>query len=128
MPQAAVKKRPLWYNLSLGNLPAPAILSILHRASGVGLFFGLVWLLYLLDKSLASAASFDAFKSYVSHPVSKVFLLGFAWAYFHHFCAGLRYLVMDVHRATDLKSARATTFTVFAVSLLLTVVVAAGLW
>ena len=129
MPDAAAKKtRPLWYNLSPVNLPAPGLVSIFHRVSGAAMFLGLFWLLYLLDASLSSAATFESFKATVSHPFAKLVLIGFAWAYLHHFCAGIRYLFLDIHKGADLPTARATSFTVFAVSLLLTLAVAVKLW
>jgi succinate dehydrogenase / fumarate reductase cytochrome b subunit len=129
MPDATIKKnRPVWYNLSPVNLPVPGLASIFHRVSGAALFIGLFWLLYLLDASLASQAAFDTFKSAVSHPFAKLCLIGFAWAYLHHFCAGIRYLFMDVQIADDLPTARITAVTVFAVSLLLTLIVAVKIW
>src|SRR5215216_4379734 len=100
MPEVVLKKnhnRPLWYNLSPVNLPVPALVSILHRVSGIALFLGMFWLLALLDASLSSAATFESFKSTLAHPLAKLVLIGFAWAYLHHFCAGIRYLLMDVH-------------------------------
>ena len=67
MPDASLKKRrPLWFNLSLLNLPLPGIVSILHRISGALLFLLLPWLLYLLDSSLASAERYAAFKQAIA--------------------------------------------------------------
>ena len=61
MPDAALKKkRPLWYNLNLLNLPLPGVISILHRISGALLVLFAAWLLYLLDSSLASAERYAA--------------------------------------------------------------------
>jgi succinate dehydrogenase / fumarate reductase cytochrome b subunit len=123
MPDAAVKnKRPLWYNLSLFNLPLPGVVSILHRISGAGLFLLTAWLLYLLDASLASAESFDATKRIVAHPLAKLVLLGLLWAFLHHLCAGVRYLLLDVQVGMDLPAARASSGIVLGVSLALTLV------
>jgi succinate dehydrogenase / fumarate reductase cytochrome b subunit len=129
MPEVTLKKtRPVWYNLSPVNQPLPAIVSILHRISGFALFVGLAWLLYLLDASLASAESFDRFKAIVSHPLAKLVLLGFIWAYLHHFCAGIRFLMHDMHKADALQPARKTAGTVLAVSLVLTVLLGVAIW
>ena len=60
MPDLAAKrKRPVWFNLSLLNLPAPGLVSIFHRVSGAWLFLGLVWFLFLLEMSLGSEAGFS---------------------------------------------------------------------
>jgi succinate dehydrogenase / fumarate reductase cytochrome b subunit len=121
MPDAAIKKkRPLWYDLNLLNLPLPGVVSILHRISGALLFVFAAWLLYLLDASLASAERYDAIKSSLAQPLAKLVLLGLLWAYLHHLCAGIRYLFLDIHRGIDLPTARVTSVIVLAVSLALT--------
>jgi len=121
MPDAAIKKkRPLWYDLNLLNLPLPGVVSILHRISGALLFVFAAWLLYLLDSSLASAERYDAIKASLAHPLAKLVLLGLLWAYLHHLCAGIRYLFLDIHKGIDLPTARVTSVIVLVVSLALT--------
>jgi succinate dehydrogenase / fumarate reductase cytochrome b subunit len=129
MPDLAAKrKRPVWFNLSLLNLPAPGLVSIFHRVSGAWLFLGLVWFLFLLEMSLGSEAGFEHARAYVSHPVVKLVLLAFLWSYLHHFCAGIRYLFLDMDVGLPLASARRSAFLVLALSLALTVVIGARLW
>jgi len=125
---AAKKKRPLWFNLSPFNLPVPGLVSIFHRVSGLLLFLGLVWFLFLLDMSLASEAGFERFQAYVAHPVVKLSLLVLLWAYLHHLCAGVRHLFLDIDKGVELATARATAFAVFAVSLALTALIGTRLW
>lgn len=125
---AAKRKRPLWFNVSLLNLPVPGLLSIFHRVSGAALFLGIVWFLFLLETSLGSEAGFERARAYVSHPLVKLVLLGFLWSYLHHFCAGIRYLFLDMDVGMPLASARRSAFAVFAVSLALTVLIGARLW
>jgi len=125
---AAKKKRPLWYNLSPLNLPVPGLVSIFHRVTGVLLFAGLIWFLFLLDMSLASESGFAHFRTYVGHPVVKLAMLGFLWAYLHHLCAGVRHLFLDIDMGVELRAARRSAFAVFAVSLALTAFIGARLW
>ena len=120
--------RPVWFNLSPANLPVPGLVSIFHRISGLGLFLGLFCLLYLLDMSLASADSYAQFKAIVGNPLVKLLLLGFAWAFLHHFCAGIRFLLLDIHVGAALEPARKSATGVFVVSLLLTALVGVRLW
>jgi succinate dehydrogenase cytochrome b subunit len=124
----AKKKRPLWYNLSPLNLPVPGLVSIFHRVSGALLFLGLVWFLFLLDLSLASQAGFERVHGYVAHPTVKVGLLVLLWAFLHHFCAGIRYLFLDIDRGADLGTTRRTSYAVLVVSLALTALLGAKLW
>ena len=124
----AKKKRPLWYNLSPLNLPLPGLVSILHRVSGAMLFLALVWFLFLLDMSLSSEAGFARARAYVGHPLVKLSLLALLWAYLHHFCAGIRYLFLDIDKGVGLPAARASSHAVFAISLALTALLGMRLW
>lgn len=123
MPDATVKrKRPLWYNLNLLNLPIPAIVSILHRISGALLFVLTFVLLYFLDRSLASPEAFAGVARALSHPFMKLVQLGLLWALLHHLLAGIRYLLLDVHVGIALAPARASSYAVIGASLALTLV------
>ena len=98
MSEATVRKqRPKHLALNQIRLPLPGIVSILHRVSGAGLFLLLPFLLYLLDRSLGSAETFETFSAVVGHPLVKLLLMGLLWAYMHHFCAGIRFLLLDMH-------------------------------
>jgi succinate dehydrogenase / fumarate reductase cytochrome b subunit len=122
------KSRPKHLDLMQIRLPLPAFVSILHRVSGAVLFLMLPVLLCLLSSSLESPATFNNFKAWVSHPLVKMMLIGVLWAYLHHFCAGIRHLAMDMHKGLELQTARATSYAVLGVSLLLTLVIGARLW
>ena len=124
MPEMT-KQRPKFLSLSEIRLPVPGFVSILHRVSGAGLFLLLPWLIYLLQLSLTSPESFEHFKSYVAHPLVKLILFGLTWAFLHHFCAGIRFLLLDVHVGIEKEQARASAKGVLVVSLALTAVVAA---
>jgi len=129
MPDLTAKKqRPVWYNLSPVNLPVPGLVSIFHRVSGVLLFLALIWLLYLLDLSLKSEADFNHLKEYLGFPIVKLGLLILLWSFMHHFCAGIRFLFLDLHKGIDLPTARATSYVVFVASILLTVALGAKIW
>lgn len=134
MSSAAKKARPKYLSLPAIlfeiRLPLPGWVSILHRVSGLLLFFPFAaWLLYLLDASLASEAGFEKVRThYLQMPVVKLALLGFAWAYLHHFCAGLRFLFLDIDKGLELRTARLTSVLVLVASLALTALVAVKLW
>jgi succinate dehydrogenase / fumarate reductase cytochrome b subunit len=135
MPSAAAKKaRPKYLSLPAIlfeiRLPLPGLISILHRISGLLLFFPIAaWLLYLLDTSLASEQGFDSVRNhYLQLPVVKLAMIAFVWAYCHHFCAGIRFLFLDLDVGSDLRAARATSVLVLVMSLLLTVFFAVKIW
>lgn len=122
------KQRPKFLALNEIRLPLPGFVSILHRVSGAGLFLCLPILLGLFGMSLGSPESFASYKEVVGNPFVKLILLGLLWAYLHHFCAGIRFLLLDVHKGLDLASARSSARLVLVVSLTLTVLIGVKLW
>lgn len=110
------------------RLPLAGIVSILHRISGILMFLLLPFVLFLLDKSLTSEISFEYFKGYTSHWLVKLAIVAVVWAYLHHFCAGLRHLVMDLHIGLTKDSGRKSAVGVFAVSLPLAALIALKLF
>jgi succinate dehydrogenase / fumarate reductase cytochrome b subunit len=134
MASASAKKiRPKYLSLPALifeiRLPVPGWVSILHRISGALLFFPFVaWLLYLLDTSLRSEQGFDYIRNqYLALPLVKLGILLFIWSYCHHFCAGIRYLLLDLDKGVDLKTARITSWIVIVAGLVLTGVFGAKL-
>jgi succinate dehydrogenase / fumarate reductase cytochrome b subunit len=122
------KARPKYLDLFRIRLPIPGFVSILHRVSGALLFLLIPCLLYLWQLSLQSPDTFDSFQACMSHPLSKLAAIGVAWAYLHHFCAGIRHLALDLHYGMTLEAARATSWVVIGVSAFLTLVFGALIW
>ena len=123
------KPRPVYLNLVQIRLPLPGIVSILHRISGAALFLiGIPVALYALQASLASPDAYERVAGAFAHPVVKLILLALAWAYLHHLCAGIRFLLLDLHCGTELKAARKSSAVVLVASLALTLMVGARLW
>lgn len=123
------KKRPKHLDLTTIRLPLPGLVSILHRVSGAALFLiGIPFLLWVLNCSLASQAGFSGWRNTFDHPLAKLIVIGFLWAYLHHFFAGLRFLALDLHQGISLPSARASSKLVLVVSLALTLFFGVWLW
>ena len=120
----SVKPRPKHLDLTKIRLPLPGWVSIMHRVSGAALFIMLPVLLWLLDMSLSTAIGFEALGELLSQWWVKVILTGLLWSYLHHFCAGIRYLFLDMHKGVDLASARMSAGAVYFVSLPLTALLA----
>jgi succinate dehydrogenase / fumarate reductase, cytochrome b subunit len=124
-----MKERPVYLDLPRIRLPLPGIVSILHRISGALLFLaGIPLLLYGVAGSLDSPERYAAMKGALAHPLAKLVLVGFVWAYLHHLCAGIRYLLLDLHKGIELAAARRSSAIVMAVSIALTLIVGARLW
>ncbi|MEQ1881739.1 MAG: succinate dehydrogenase, cytochrome b556 subunit [Burkholderiales bacterium] len=123
-----VKQRPKHLDILKIRLPLPGFVSILHRISGAGLFVFAWVLLYLLQESLRSPESYQHVQELMSYWLAKVFLTGMLWAFLHHFFAGIRFLLLDIHIGGDLRAARASSWVVLAASLALTVFLGARIW
>jgi succinate dehydrogenase / fumarate reductase cytochrome b subunit len=92
-------------------------------------FLLLPFLLWLFQSSLTSPETFAVVKGVVAHPLAKIVLLGLIWFYMHHFCAGIRYLLLDLHKGVELEAARLSSKVVFVVSIALTLIIGAKvLW
>ena len=133
MADNAKTPRPVYRNIHVTDivhyrLPLAGIVSILHRISGVALFFSLPLLIYLLSGSLSSADAFDSYRAVVAHPLVKLILIGLLWGFLHHAAAGIRFLLLDIHKGLELQTARATAKMVLAVSLSLTAIIGGILW
>ena len=89
------KKRPV--NLDLGTiaLPITSYVSILHRVSGVIMFFAVAVLLWLLESSLASEASFNELSDLFNNPLCQIIVWGTLAALAYHSVAGMRHMIMD---------------------------------
>ncbi|MDP2828882.1 MAG: succinate dehydrogenase, cytochrome b556 subunit [Sulfuricellaceae bacterium] len=122
------RSRPVYLNLFKIRLPLPGVVSIMHRVSGALLFLLLPLLLYVLQLSLASEQSFSQVQNGFRLPLVKLFLIGMAWGYLHHFCMGLRYLALDLDIGTDLPQARFSSWLVLAVSIGATLLIGVWLW
>jgi len=122
------KNRPKNLNLLTIRLPINALVSILHRATGCVLFLILPLILCTLQISLNSKEQYQMIVDLLSSPFTKLVFIGLAWAFFHHFFAGLRHLAMDVHWMTTLMKARYTSKIVLILGVLATLIFALEMW
>lgn len=101
------------------RLPPTAIVSILHRISGVLLFLTLPILAWMVGDLLAGR-TLERWSAPSLQPLWWLII----WAWIHHALAGLRLLFADFHWGLDAAVARKTAWVVIIAS----PVVAFGLW
>jgi succinate dehydrogenase / fumarate reductase cytochrome b subunit len=109
------------------RLPPAAVVSILHRLSGIVMFVLMPFIIWMFDTSLTSEISYSQFTSafvggfgFVPGWLVKIVTLGLIWAYLHHFIAGLRHLWMDVTHSVSKEFGRVSALITLGVSVLLT--------
>ena len=77
------------------------IMSILHRATGMALFFGIVLLLWWLVAAASGPEAFALANAVLGSWFGMVVLFGASWALVHHMLGGLRHLIWDFSIAMD---------------------------
>lgn len=123
-------ERPVSLSLSPAKFswPVTAMASIAHRISGVLLFLGVAYLLWLLDLALSSAAGFGRAQALLATAPPKLVLLGVLAALAYHLLAGVKHLLLDLHIGDSMAAARLASWVVFALTALVVALLGAWLW
>lgn len=120
--------RPVFLDIFAIRLPLPAIVSILHRISGVLLFVASLYLLFLLATSFGSATDFDQLKWNLDTPFHAVMIWATLSLLAYHFVAGVRHILMDLHIGESLRAGRLGSVLVLIISLALSVLCGVWIW
>lgn len=117
------------------RLPLAGVVSILHRASGMMMFFLLPFIVWMFDASVTSEISYDGFTSafvagigFVPGLVIKLVALALIWAYLHHAVAGIRHLWMDATHSVSKQQGHSSAVATFVISIVLTIALGAKLF
>jgi len=94
--------RPLSPHLQIYRPMLTMMMSIMHRITGVGLYFGIVLLVWWLTAASVSDSYFEFVQGFLGHWFGRLLLFGFTWALIHHALGGLRHLLWDTGRGFDL--------------------------
>ena len=122
-----IKKRPVFLDLTRIRMPIAALMSILHRVSGVLLFAAIPFVIYFFELSLRSAQDFSTVVSMLNSVPGKLSVLSGLWALLHHLFAGIRYLLLDVHIGLTREGARIGAWVVFGIEALALALIGAQL-
>ncbi len=119
------RERPKNLNLLTIRFPLPAIISILHRITGVLLFLSIPFALWCFQLSLTDTG-FDALQAHLDGLVVKLIFWALLAIFAFHFVAGIRHLLSDVHIGDSLKSGRLSAKLTIVVAIIL--IILAGVW
>ena len=103
MVERNLSSRPLSPHLQIYKPMLTMMMSILHRITGVGLYFGIILLVWWLSAAAISDSYFDFVQGFFGHWFGRLVLFGLTWALMHHALGGLRHLLWDTGRGFDLK-------------------------
>jgi succinate dehydrogenase / fumarate reductase, cytochrome b subunit len=97
-------------------------LSFLHRATGCALSVGLLLFVYWLTAAASGAEAYAQAQDVFRHPLTRIALVVFSFAFFYHLMNGVRHLVWDAGYGFEKKTARASGWIAFLGGVLLTAV------
>ena len=120
------QQRPVNLDLTKFKWPLAAITSILHRISGVFIFFGIALLLYFLDLSLESEAGFRQVTDMLANPWVKLLTWAIVAGLLYHLIAGAKHLVMDLGIGETKSGARTGAMTTLVLATV--AIVISGVW
>ena len=103
MVERNLSSRPLSPHLQIYKPMLTMTMSILHRITGIGLYFGIILLAWWVSAASISDSYFDFVQGFFGHWFGRLLLFGFTWALVHHALGGLRHLLWDTGRGFDLK-------------------------
>jgi succinate dehydrogenase / fumarate reductase cytochrome b subunit len=113
-------ERPLSPHLSIYRWPITMTLSILHRATGIGMSVGFIVLVFWLADAANGPEAYAVFTQAMDSLVGRLLLIAWSWAFFYHLSNGIRHLVWDTGRGFGKRQATASAWFVLALSLILT--------
>ena len=122
------KRRPVYLNLMQIRLPVGAVLSILHRITGVMLVIAIPLIIYLLQLLNNGSQGFEQATDLLSLTPVKMVLTLWIWMLVQHSLSGIRHLVQDLGYGYELATARRLAWAAFFTSAMLTLLFGAQLW
>jgi succinate dehydrogenase / fumarate reductase cytochrome b subunit len=76
-------------------------MSIVHRITGVALYFGVLVLAWFLIAASADASTFAVFSDFIGSFIGRIVLFVVTWALFHHLVGGVRHIIWDAGYGLD---------------------------
>lgn len=116
----ASTNRPLSPHLQVYKPQLTSVLSITHRATGVLLSVGALFLSCWLLAVASGPEEFNKLNEYVNTWYGKVILVAFVFSLFYHLCNGVRHLFWDAGYGLNIETTYKTGYAVVIISILLT--------
>ena len=118
----AKRPRPLAPNVQIYRPQLTSVLSILNRITGVALSVSAIVLVIWLLAAARGPQAYAVVQGAIASWIGQVVLFGTTFAFFFHFCGGIRHLVWDTVHGFELRSIYISGWAVVTASIVLTVV------
>jgi len=112
--------RPLSPHLQVYRPQITSVLSILHRATGIALSVGALYLATWVIYAAAGPKAYALFQGFNTSILGRIVLGGWLFCAFYHLSNGIRHLFWDAGYGFELKDAYRSGWIVVAVSLIAT--------
>ena len=89
------KERPLSPHIQIYRWPLPMMMSIAHRVTGIGLYFGTLLVAWWLIAAASGPNAYSSIGSFMNSFLGRFILFGYTWALLHHMLGGIRHLIWD---------------------------------
>lgn len=122
------KQRPVNLQLNTISFPPSAIASILHRVTGVAMFFALLFVIWAWAVSVSSIEGFDLVKDVMDGVLGKLVAIGTLSALVYHILGGVRHVIMDMGHWEELESGNNSAKAMIGLWVVLTIVLGVVLW
>jgi succinate dehydrogenase / fumarate reductase cytochrome b subunit len=122
------KQRPVNLDLNTISFPPAAVASILHRVTGVAMFFALLFVIYAWATSVASIEGYNSVHSMMNAWYGKVISIGTLSALSYHIIGGIRHAVMDMGYWEELDSGNNSARAGMGMWVVITAVLGVILW
>jgi succinate dehydrogenase / fumarate reductase cytochrome b subunit len=114
--------RPLSPHLQVYRPQLTSMLSILHRATGIALTVGALYLAIWVMFAASDPRTYATFEAFNGSIVGRILLGGWLFSAFYHLCNGIRHLFWDAGYGFELEDAYRSGWAVVAISLVATAV------
>jgi succinate dehydrogenase / fumarate reductase cytochrome b subunit len=114
--------RPLSPHLQIYRPQLTSMLSILHRATGIALSIGALYLAIWVMCAAGKSDTYAAFQSFNTSILGRILLGGWLFSAYYHLCNGIRHLFWDAGYGFELKDAYRSGWLVVGISAIATVV------
>ncbi len=118
-PSGRRSGRPLSPHLQIYRWPITMAASITHRATGMALATGTLFLAWWLMAAASGPDAYALFARAAANPIGEVIIFGFLWALSFHLLNGVRHLAWDTGYGFKVKTAKLTAALVYAGSVVL---------
>jgi len=88
-------ERPLSPHLLIYRWPVTMMMSIVHRITGAGLYFGTLLVAWWMIAAAAGPDAYSTFAAFMNSYFGRLILFGYTWALLHHMLGGVRHLIWD---------------------------------